>query len=94
MPLEKSTSKKAFGHNIEAEMHAGKPQKQAVAIAYSEKREAQKKHEHKSEYGRELHKAGKSAEAWNHFVKNSHKYSTKKEEHKGRAVSKVLDKHK
>ena len=44
MPLEKSTSKKAFGHNIEAEMHAGKPQKQAVAIAYSEKREAQKKH--------------------------------------------------
>jgi hypothetical protein len=42
MPLEKSTSKKAFGKNIEAEMHAGKPQKQAVAIAYSEKREAQK----------------------------------------------------
>ena len=42
MPLEKSTSKKAFGKNIETEMHHGKPQKQAVAIAYSEKREAQK----------------------------------------------------
>lgn len=44
MPLEKSTSKGAFKRNIEAEMHAGKPQKQAVAIAYSEKRQAQKKH--------------------------------------------------
>lgn len=40
MPLIKSTSKKAFGHNVAAEMHAGKPQKQAVAIAYSEKRSA------------------------------------------------------
>jgi hypothetical protein len=44
MPLERSKSKAAFSHNIEAEMHAGKPQKQAVAIAYSEKREAGKKH--------------------------------------------------
>jgi hypothetical protein len=43
MPLEKSKSKKAFGHNVAAEVKAGKPQKQAVAIAYSEKREAEKK---------------------------------------------------
>jgi Flp pilus assembly protein TadB len=43
MPLKKSTSKKAFKENIEAEIKAGKPQKQAVAIAYSEKREAAKK---------------------------------------------------
>ena len=42
MPLKKSTSKKAFGKNIGAEIKAGKPQKQAVAIAYSEKREAEK----------------------------------------------------
>ena len=40
MPLIKSTSKKAFGKNIGAELRAGKPMKQAVAIAYSEKREA------------------------------------------------------
>ena len=40
MPLEKSTSKEAFEHNIKAEVAAGKPDKQAVAIAYSEKREA------------------------------------------------------
>lgn len=43
MPLKKSTSKRAFGENIAAEMHAGKPQKQAVAIAYAVKREAAKK---------------------------------------------------
>ena len=43
MPLSKSTSKKAFSKNIKAEMKAGKPQKQAVAIAYSVKREAAKK---------------------------------------------------
>lgn len=43
MPLKKSPSKKAFSSNVKAEMKAGKPQKQAVAIAYSVKREAQKK---------------------------------------------------
>jgi len=40
MPLEKSASKEAFSHNVAAEVKAGKPQKQAVAIAYSEKRAA------------------------------------------------------
>lgn len=43
MPLTKSTSKKAFSKNVKAEIKAGKPQKQAVAIAYSVKREAAKK---------------------------------------------------
>ena len=43
MPLKKSTSKKALSENVKAEMKAGKPQKQSVAIAYSVKREAQKK---------------------------------------------------
>lgn len=33
MPLIKSKSKKAVSKNIETEMEAGKPQKQAVAIA-------------------------------------------------------------
>ena len=41
MPLKKSASRKAFGENIATEMRAGKPQKQAVAIAYSVKREAE-----------------------------------------------------
>jgi hypothetical protein len=42
MPLIKSTSKEAFGENIAKERAAGKPIKQAVAIAYAEKREAAK----------------------------------------------------
>lgn len=40
MPLEKSGSKKAFSKNVKTEMHAGKPQKQAVAIAYNVKAKA------------------------------------------------------
>lgn len=43
MPLKRSTSKQAFKSNIKAEIAAGKPQKQAVAIAFSEKRQAGKK---------------------------------------------------
>ncbi len=33
MPLKKSSSKKAVSANIKEEIKAGKPQKQAVAIA-------------------------------------------------------------
>lgn len=43
MPLKKSPSKKAFKENIAQEVKSGKPVKQAVAIAYSVKREAGKK---------------------------------------------------
>lgn len=43
MPLTKSPSKKAFEKNVKAEVKAGRPVKQAVAIAYSVKRQAQKK---------------------------------------------------
>lgn len=39
----KSKSPKAFSHNVKAEMEAGKPQKQSLAIAYSVKRKAPKK---------------------------------------------------
>lgn len=43
MPLVKSPSKEAFRKNVKAEVAAGKPVKQAVAIAYSVKRETAKK---------------------------------------------------
>lgn len=43
MPLKKSASKEALKKNIATEVKAGKPVKQAVAIAYSVKRQAQKK---------------------------------------------------
>lgn len=42
MPLIKSKSEKAFKKNIKAEIAAGKPQKQAVAIAYDVSRRAKK----------------------------------------------------
>lgn len=40
MPLVKSSSKKAMSKNISTEVKAGKPLKQAVAIAYATKRKA------------------------------------------------------
>lgn len=42
MPLVKSASKEAFRKNVTAEMAAKKPLKQALAIAYNVKRQAQK----------------------------------------------------
>ena len=42
MPLVKSSSPKAFRENVKAEVKAGKPVAQSVAIAYSVKREAAK----------------------------------------------------
>lgn len=46
MPLVKGAaarSKKGFSENVKREMEAGKPQKQAVAIAYSEARGGKKR---------------------------------------------------
>lgn len=43
MPLKKSNTKAAFSSNVKAEIKAGKPQKQAVAIAYSVKKGAENK---------------------------------------------------
>jgi hypothetical protein len=45
MPLisgKKAKSRAGFSENIKREMNAGKPQKQAVAIAYSKAREGKK----------------------------------------------------
>jgi len=43
MPLKKSKSPKAFSSNVKTEIKAGKPQSQAVAIAYQMKRDAEHK---------------------------------------------------
>ena len=43
MPLIKGKSEKTQKKNIETEIKAGKPVKQAVAISYAVKREAEKK---------------------------------------------------
>lgn len=46
MPLikgPKAKTKEGFSENVRREVDAGKPQKQAVAIAYSEARQGKKK---------------------------------------------------
>lgn len=40
---KKATTRKGFSKNVETEMRAGKPQKQSVAIAYSEADRGMKK---------------------------------------------------
>jgi hypothetical protein len=42
MPLKQGHSKASIAHNIKVEKAAGKPQKQAVAIAMNVAREAKK----------------------------------------------------
>ncbi len=43
MPLKKGSSKKIISSNIKAEMDAGRPQKQAIAIAMNKAAKSKKK---------------------------------------------------
>lgn len=47
MPLKKGSGKKAIAENIRREMHVGKPQKQAIAIAMSAAKKTKPKKEKK-----------------------------------------------
>lgn len=50
MPLHKGKSRAAFSENVRTEMKHGKPQKQALAIAYQEQRESKPKRRRHREY--------------------------------------------
>lgn len=67
MPLIKSTKKGAFAKNVKAEIAAGKPPKQAVAIAYATKRAAEKKSESGEHHS--THSRKRSEEYHNKVVK-------------------------
>jgi hypothetical protein len=85
MPLVKGASartRKGFSENIKREMHEGKPQKQAVAIAYSEadRGKKMKKQSHKDKMDESLGER--------HGKESSHKQSMKARRHESESMKK------
>ena len=64
MPLIHSKSDKAFQKNISTEVHAGKPVKQAVAIAYDVAGKAKHKDQEHSMYSADVGSAYEYANAF------------------------------
>lgn len=56
MPLKSGKSKKVISKNIATEIHAGKPEKQAVAIAFSKAGKSYDKPQHNNHHESELMK--------------------------------------
>lgn len=54
MPLKSGSSDAAFRANVKTEVNAGRPLKQALAIAYSQKRKAE--HDSTARHARSVHR--------------------------------------
>lgn len=87
MPLlegAKARTRKGFGENVKREMEAGRPQKQAVAIAYSEADRRKKPKEHHMD--KEIKKGHE--ELHKHHKKEAEHHMKKAEMHKKRMEEK------
>jgi hypothetical protein len=91
MPLIKSASKKAVGTNIKREEAAGKPKKQAIAIALDVQRRAGGKVSPKPNKEHKMAKA-KHHEHEEHHKKEHHKKDGK--HHGGKMALKAKEAHK
>lgn len=90
MSLAKGSSSKTISKNISKERHAGKPEKQAVAIAMHQAgngKTAMQHHEKAAHHAAEAHKASKAhlhhAEKAHHHTEKAHKAHHSKS-HKGK----------
>lgn len=90
MPLIKGTKpgSKSFKENIRTEVHAGRPVKQAVAIAYSESRqkgakdmEHHKKEHHKKEHHKKEHHKHEASKEMHKHHKEMHKHHARELKH-------------
>lgn len=86
MPLIHGKSKKAVSENIQTEMHHGKPQKQAIAIALSVKRQAARK---KMAHGGKLDADARSHIAEHNFALPGRRYPIHDISHARNALARV-----
>ena len=95
MPLMKSKSKAAFSHNVRAELAAGKPLKQSLAIAYSTKRAAGGSHSGESQVTKRPSNTSSAnpgtGKSWAQSPEPHSSHSAKRSEHYHKNVAQPVD---